>query len=95
VQDPFFVLKDLTTLRPEDLFQAQFFLWDPAALADIPCQNCQTRLNRHAFIDRLRRCVDLDRSFYIIGYRYRCLNCVYPKSKRKTVTFRSWDSRIL
>ncbi|XP_006457870.1 hypothetical protein AGABI2DRAFT_215844 [Agaricus bisporus var. bisporus H97] len=33
--------------------------------------------------------------FWMIGYRYHCPNCKNPKSQKKTVTFRSWDSRIL
>jgi hypothetical protein len=31
----------------------------------------------------------------MIGYRYRCPTCLHPKSKKPTVTFCSWDSRIL
>ncbi|KAJ7254273.1 hypothetical protein C8J57DRAFT_1658439 [Mycena rebaudengoi] len=94
-EDPYFSLKKISELTPEKLFHAQFFLWDPAALVPSPCPCCQTQLYRHAVIDRPRRCVDLDRTFYIIGYRYRCPKCLHPKSRLNTVTFRSWDSRIL
>jgi hypothetical protein len=31
----------------------------------------------------------------MIGYRYRCRTCVHPKTKKQTITYRSWDSRIL
>ncbi|KAJ7506340.1 hypothetical protein B0H11DRAFT_1973580, partial [Mycena galericulata] len=75
--DPFFSLEDLDSLAPEQLFSPVFFLWDPDALVPggIPCPVCGHRLNRHCPIPRPRRCVDLDRTFWIIGYRYRCSNC--------------------
>jgi hypothetical protein len=97
VRDPYFALQDIESLSPQKMFQARFFLWDPDVLvgAGIPCPNCRTGLNRLCPIPRPRRCVDLDRNFWIIGYRYLCTNCVHPKSKKKTVTFRSWDPRII
>ncbi|KAJ6494329.1 hypothetical protein C8R45DRAFT_793580, partial [Mycena sanguinolenta] len=90
--DPYFSI-----LAPQKLYRASFFLWDPTVLVSdgIPCPNCGHRLHRHGHIPRPRCCVDLDRTFYIIGYRYRCPSCVNPLSKRNTITFRSWDSRIL
>ncbi|KAJ7158821.1 hypothetical protein C8R46DRAFT_1224735 [Mycena filopes] len=95
--DPFFLMRELDpNLQPQRLYRARFFLWDPAALIDgIPCPNCGHRLHRHGHVPRPRRCVELDHTFYIIGYRYRCPTCVNPDSKLKTVTFRSWDSRVL
>jgi hypothetical protein len=33
--------------------------------------------------------------FWIIGYRYRCPQCKHPKTGKATVTWRSWDHRIL
>ncbi|KAJ7242859.1 hypothetical protein B0H12DRAFT_1023451, partial [Mycena haematopus] len=96
--DPYFSMRKLdSSLAPQKLYHASFFLWDPTVLVPdgIPCPNCGHRLHRHGHVPRPRRCVDLDRTFYIIGYRYRCPNCVNPLSKLKTVTFRSWDSRIL
>ncbi|KAJ7462855.1 hypothetical protein FB451DRAFT_989406, partial [Mycena latifolia] len=98
VKDPYFALQDVESLFPQKMFQAPFFLWDPAALLGsdrIPCPICRAGLNRHCHIPHPRRCVDLDRSFWIIGYRYICPSCVHPKSKKKTVTFRSWDPRII
>lgn len=97
-RDPFLQLRGQTTpttLSPETLFQADFFLWDPLALVPIPCPNCRHELKRHDHIKRPRRCVDLDRLFWIIGYRYICPVCMNPESGRKTVTFRSWDPRII
>ena len=90
----FLVTKGLT---PQQIFNPLFFLWDPEALCPdgIPCPNCQKVLHRHQVISRPRRCVGIDQTFWIIGYRYRCRNCVHPKSKKSTVTFRSWDQRIL
>lgn len=91
----FFLLRQTST--PQKLFSPRFFLWDPDALCPrgIPCPNCQTTLQRHQVISRPRRCVDFNHTFWVIGYRYRCRKCTHPKSKKSTVTFRSWDSRIL
>ena len=83
-------------VSPTSLYNPRFFLWDPKALyKDLPCPICHQVLQRHATISRPRRCFDVTSEFYIIGYRYRCANCLHPKTKKKTVTFRSWDSRIL
>ena len=92
----FFLLKQAST-TPQHLFNPQFFLWDPDALCPrgIPCPNCRTVLQRHQVIPQPRRCVDFDHTFWMIGYRYRCRKCIHPKSKKATVTFRSWDQRIL
>lgn len=91
----FFILTQ-RRFAPPDLYNPQFFLWDPEPLCNrIPCPNCQRPLQRHGELSRPRRCVDLDSTFWIIGYRYRCHSCVHPKSGKKTVTFRSWDPRIL
>ncbi|KAJ7890219.1 ribonuclease H-like domain-containing protein [Mycena leptocephala] len=97
VQDPFFALENLESLAPEQMFLPSFFLWDPDALLPngIPCPLCKHRLNRHGHIPRPRRCVDLDHTFWIIGYRYHCTSCINPQSKKKTITFQSWDSRII
>ena len=89
-------LLDGGIVSPTSLYNPRFFLWDPKALyKDLPCPNCHQVLQRHATISRPRRCIDFSSEFYIIGYRYRCTNCLHPKTKKKTVTFRSWDRRIL
>ncbi|KIM37653.1 hypothetical protein M413DRAFT_49570, partial [Hebeloma cylindrosporum] len=92
----FFFLKQTST-TPQQLFNPRFFLWDPDALCPrgIPCPNCRTVLQRHQAISLPRQCVDFNETFWIIGYRYRCRSCTHPKSKKATVTFRSWDPRIL
>ncbi|KAJ7488604.1 hypothetical protein B0H11DRAFT_2230137 [Mycena galericulata] len=101
VEDPFFSLRDnIELLTPQSLYQASFFLWDPAALLPlgdrIKFPKCKfSGLTRDGYLPRPRRCVDLDRTFWIIGYRYRCPTCVNPKSLKRTVTFRSWDSRVV
>jgi len=88
----FFVLRNETP-SPQQLHNTRFFLWDPEPLCKgIPCPNCRTILQCHAHISRPRRVVDSDTTFWIIGYRYRCRVCIHPKSKKNTVTFRSWDS---
>ena len=94
-QSTFFLLRNSVT--PQDLYNPRFFLWDPAALCldGIPCPDCHVGLKPHGNIPRPRRCVDIDGSFWMIGYRYRCFNCVQPGSRKNTVTFRSWDPRIL
>jgi hypothetical protein len=94
-QSSIFILED-GPLSPTLLYNPRFFLWDPKALyKDLPCPICRQVLNRHAVISRPRRCMDVTSEFYIIGYRYRCPNCLHPTTKKKTVTFQSWDSRIL
>jgi hypothetical protein len=94
-QSTAFLLKESLT-SPTVLYNPRFFLWDPKALyKDLPCPKCRQILQRHGVVPRPRRCVDMTSEFYIIGYRYRCANCVNPKTKKKTITFRSWDSHIL
>lgn len=83
-------------LSPEVLFNPKFVLWDPLAFCNkIPCPNCGKALQRHNVLPRPRRVVDLDGSIWLIGYRYRCRDCVHPISGKNTVTFRSWDPRLL
>ena len=91
----FFLITKRST--PQQIFNPLFFLWDPDALCPdgIPCPNCRNILHRHQAISRPCRCVGIDQTFWIIGYRYRCRSCIHPKSKKSTVTFRSWDRRIL
>ncbi|KAJ7752488.1 hypothetical protein DFH07DRAFT_774427 [Mycena maculata] len=84
-----------TTLKPTDLFTPDFFLWDPLNLLGkshtlrCPMPNC---LTRGGVVNRPRRVVDVDSTFWLIGYTYEC---------QKTATggcdarFRSWDQRIL
>ena len=92
----FFFLDRNNPPPPQKLFNPRFFLWDPEVLCSgIPCPNCRTPLQRHQPISRPRRCVDFNSTFWIIGYRYRCGRCLHPKSGKRTVTFRSWDPRIL
>jgi hypothetical protein len=91
----FFILRR-RHFSPPDLYNPSFFLWDPEPLCDrIPCPNCMRPLQRHGEISHPRRCVDFNSTFFIIGYRYRCNCCIHPKSGKRTVTFRSWDPRIL
>jgi len=92
----FFLLANHTTPSPQTLYNPRFFLWDPLALCKlIPCPKCRCPLNRHNVIPTPRRVVDFDSPIWIIGYRYRCHHCLHPKSGKNTVTFRSWDPRIL
>ncbi|KAF6749915.1 hypothetical protein DFP72DRAFT_818260, partial [Ephemerocybe angulata] len=81
---------------PQALYNPRFFLWDPLCLVpDIRCPRCRTPLIRHGTIQKPRRVVDLNSTFWIIGYRYHCTSCTNPVSGRHTVTFNSWDRRIL
>jgi len=85
-----------TDITPTDLFHPQFFVWDPQCLyKDLCCPRCHTTLYRHGVISRPRRCVGIDVPFWIIGYRYRCPQCKHTKTGKATVTWRSWDRRIL
>lgn len=93
-----FFLLDVPSLQPHCLYQPQFFLWDPEALCaqGIPCPSCKAPLDRHMAIPRPRRVVTMDSHIWFIGYRYRCRTCINPATgKTGTMTFRSWDPRIL
>ncbi|KAF9529747.1 hypothetical protein CPB83DRAFT_882672 [Crepidotus variabilis] len=91
---PFFSLNDDTS--PQSLFHPQFFLWDPQAIVkQIPCPTCHCILIRHAHISRPRRIVTVNSTFWMIGYRYHCTNCRHPKTGKHSVTWQSWDHRIL
>jgi hypothetical protein len=94
-QSSYFLLRG-TSLSPQDLYNPRFFLWDPECLlvGGIGCPKCGVKLHRHGYASRPRRVVGLNETFWIIGYRYRCDTCVNISGK-KTVTFRSWDSRII
>lgn len=92
----YFILESASHVSPTQLYNPRFFLWDPQALyKSLPCPNCSRPLHRSQVIPRPRRCVDLHSTFYLIGYRYRCRSCFNPRTGKQSVTFRSWDSRIL
>lgn len=94
-QSTYFLLSN-TNVTPTDLFCPQFFVWDPQCLyKHLCCPRCRTTLYRHGVISRPRRCVGINMPFWIIGYRYRCPQCKHPKTGKATVTWRSWDRRIL
>ncbi|KAF6750676.1 hypothetical protein DFP72DRAFT_817488, partial [Ephemerocybe angulata] len=81
---------------PVRLYKPQMFVWDPLALyKKLPCPRCNKALGRHSTISQPRRCVDLTATFWIVGFRYRCRNCKHPKTGKSTITWRSWDPRIL
>ncbi|KAJ3777917.1 hypothetical protein FB446DRAFT_699599 [Lentinula raphanica] len=94
----FFILtRNQQVATPVHLYDYSFFLWDPECLlsAGISCPNCHTKLHRHGNCKRPRRFVDFERTVWVIGYRYKCPTCLNPKSKKHTVTFQSWNPRIL
>lgn len=62
----FFLLRDGVT--PTELFNPQFALWDPIMLCEIPCPNCSFKLQQYSEIPCPQHVVDLDTSFWIIGY---------------------------
>ncbi|KAF8989595.1 hypothetical protein BDZ89DRAFT_974680, partial [Hymenopellis radicata] len=84
----FFNLKH-SNIHPHDLFIPAFFVWDPAAITStgIPCPSCNVRLTRDGIVKRPRRIVDIDETFWIIGYSYACRSC--------KIKLRSWDERVL
>ncbi|EDR06014.1 uncharacterized protein LACBIDRAFT_302278 [Laccaria bicolor S238N-H82] len=92
----FFILQ-WKVVSPQNLYNPKFTLWDPESLCPngIPCPNCCTWLCRLCHISHPRRCVSINETFIIIGYRYRCPKCLHPVSGKNTVTFRNWDTRIL
>jgi hypothetical protein len=88
---------DHNVKSPVDVFQVRFFFWDPHCLVpQLPCPLCRNQLSSSGPLRRPRRCVDLQDSFWLIGWRYRCHHCRNPKTGRTgSATFRSWDPRIL
>lgn len=98
----FFILAG-RNVTPQDLYNVRWFLWDPECLVPdgIRCPNCPSKLTRHGSARLPRRCVDLDESFWIIGYRYICKQCRQIAAKntgnapKPSYTFMSWNTRIL
>ena len=83
-------------LKPELLYNPWFFYWDPLYLVEILCPHCKAKLKKHGTAyNRPRECFDVNGSFWIIGARYRCPDCINPKSGKKSKTFMSWNSEIL
>ena len=76
----YFILRD-GAVSPSSLYNPTFFAWDPKALyKDLPCPYCRHVLNRHGVMSRPRRVVDINSTFYVIGFRYRCRHCLHPKT---------------
>ena len=91
-----FMMIKAKSLEPEPLYDFELFYWDPELLAKIKCPVCKISwLTRHGLQKIPRRCVGLDKCFWMIGARYKCPTCKNPKTGKHTVTFMSWDSRIL
>ncbi|KAF7324049.1 3'-5' exonuclease domain-containing protein [Mycena kentingensis (nom. inval.)] len=80
-------------VSPMDLFVPDFFVWDPAVFVErIPCPKCRHHLTRDGAVYRPRRIVDVDRTFWIIGYTYACQKNTTAGCGSR---FRSWDKRVL
>ncbi|KAH6903570.1 hypothetical protein BKA70DRAFT_1433610 [Coprinopsis sp. MPI-PUGE-AT-0042] len=91
-----FLLNNGGPISPQRIFQPQFFVWDPQAVfKNLSCPSCKNTLHRHSAMSRPRWVVDISNSFWLIGYRYRCRHCQHPRTGKKTVTWRSWDPKIL
>jgi len=75
----------------------RFFLWDPAVLClnGIPCPRCQHRRTATAISPSQDGVWISRQTFWMIGYRYHCHDCTNPRTGKRTITFRSRDSRIL
>ncbi|KAJ7870055.1 hypothetical protein B0H14DRAFT_2279771, partial [Mycena olivaceomarginata] len=56
------------------------------------CPNCSHRLTRGGVVNRPRRVVDIDSTFWLIRYTYECQKTA---SGGCDARFRSWDQRIL
>jgi len=95
-QANFFHLNTSNKPCPSQLYNHHWFYWDPDHLVEggLKCPNCSSRLHRHGFT-RPRRVVDLQYVFYIIGQRHRCPQCRNTKTNEHSVTFNSWDPRIV
>jgi len=92
----FFMLNSSNKPRPSQLYGHRWFYWDPDYLVEggLHCPNCKSHLHRHGFT-RPRRVVDLQNVFYMIGQRHRCPSCRNAKSNNQSVTFNSWDPKIV
>jgi len=92
----YFIIHGAPKPRPAQLYNPRFFYWDPDILVEggLKCPNCRTALRRHGFT-RPRRVVDLENCFYMIGQRHLCPQCRHPKTNAHSLTFNSWDPRIL
>ena len=94
-QSPYLLLNGGSTSATA-IYDVRFFIWDPKSLVKkLPCPYCRHNLHRHLAISRPRCCVDMQSTFYLIGFHYLCRHCKNPKTNKATVTFHSWDSRIL
>jgi hypothetical protein len=92
----YFILHRTTKPRPSQLYNPRFFYWDPDCLLEggLKCPLCKASLRHHGYA-RPRRVVDLENCFYMIGQRHICPQCKNPKTNEHSVTFNSWDPRIL
>ncbi len=92
----FFILNRSGKPRPSQLYNYRWFYWDPDHLVEggLKCPICSAHLYRHGFTHP-RRVVDIQNVFYMIGQRHRCPQCRHPKSNEHSVTFNSWDPRII
>ncbi|KAK0504943.1 hypothetical protein EDD18DRAFT_1060502 [Armillaria luteobubalina] len=88
-KSPFFHLQK-SSLLPEDLFIPKFFLWDPDNLlpTGISCPTCSVKLNHGGIVRRPWQIIDIDHTYWIIGYTYECKGICQKK-------FQSWDARVL
>ena len=92
----YFLLHGKSKPCPEQLYNYRWFYWDPDHLVEggLKCPNCNNPLDRHGFT-RPRRVVDLEDVYYMIGQRHLCRHCHHPRTNKRSVTFNSWDSRII
>ena len=83
-------------LDPEALYDFELFYWDPELLTKIKCPICKLSwLSRHGLYKIPQQGVGLDKCFWMISAQYKCPACVNPITGKKTVTFMSWDPRII
>ena len=91
-----FRMRKSKSLEPELLYDFAVCYWDPQVLTDIKCPICKSAyLTRHGLQRCPHRCVSWENCFYMIGAWYKCPDCLHPVSGKITVTFMSWDSRII
>ena len=92
----FFIINGSSKPWPLQLYGHRWFYWDPDYLVEggLQCPNCKAHLHHHGFT-RPRRVVDLHDVFYMIGQCHRCPKCRNPDSNNHSITFNSWDSRIV
>lgn len=97
-KNPIISTQQVFQVQPKHFQAPEFFVWLPHVLGKIPCPACKkagrhyqkggtVMLQHHGWPRAPRRIADIDRTIYIIGYRFFCGQC--------QKTYQSWSPAIL